>query len=127
MRPGETLLKSFCVFLIALLSAPAVGCHRCAQRLPSVVLISIDTLRADHLSCYGYDRETSPHLDACARDAALFDNEYTQAPVTPSSHMPIFTFLFPAPFPVSLDISKGLQLVPDFLSLGSTLIREIAS
>ena len=97
------LLKVWAAFVIASLCMAAAGCHRRTQESPSVLLISIDTLRADHLSCYGYARETSPHLDAFARDAALFENAYVQAPFTLTSHMSIFTSLFPA----SHDVTEG--------------------
>jgi hypothetical protein len=49
---------------------------------PSVLLISLDTLRADRLGCYGYARPTSPLLDAFARDALLFRQATTTAPWT---------------------------------------------
>ena len=42
------------------------------QRLPSIVLVSIDTLRADHLGCYGYERDTSPVIDALATESILY-------------------------------------------------------
>ncbi|MEA3364690.1 MAG: sulfatase-like hydrolase/transferase, partial [Candidatus Hydrogenedentes bacterium] len=41
---------------------------------PDVFFISVDTLRADHLGMYGYDRPTSPHLDALAAKSLLFEN-----------------------------------------------------
>jgi len=50
-----------------------------------VVLIVLDTLRRDHLSCYGYQRNTSPNIDKFARDGIIFDNEYTSdVPTIPS-------------------------------------------
>ena len=64
---------------------------------PNLILISIDTLRADHLGCYGYPLQTSPFLDALSRkeEAVLFENCIAQAPNTAPSHMSIFTSLFP--------------------------------
>jgi len=67
-----------------------------AKRVPpNVILISIDTVRADHLRCYGYARETSPAIDALASDSALFLNARSQAPYTLSSHASILTGLLP--------------------------------
>lgn len=47
-----------------------------------VVLVTIDTLRADHLGLYGYERDTSPRLDAWARDAVVYEHAYAAAPYT---------------------------------------------
>lgn len=59
------------------------------------IFLSVDTLRADHLGIYGYDRETSPFLDAFARRGVVFDRAYAHAPATLISHMSIFTGLYP--------------------------------
>lgn len=61
-----------------------------------IILISLDTLRADHLGCFGYDRPTSPHLDKLAGDGVLFSNCFSQAPYTISSHMSMLTGLNPS-------------------------------
>jgi arylsulfatase A-like enzyme len=60
-----------------------------------VVLVSIDTLRPDHLGCYGYRRPTSPNLDAFRKDAILFRNAFAHAPSTLVSHAAILTSLLP--------------------------------
>lgn len=60
-----------------------------------LILISCDTLRADHLSCYGYFRETTPHLDAFAKDAVLFENAISPETWTLPSHATMFTGLYP--------------------------------
>ncbi len=58
----------------------------------SVVVVSLDTLRADHLSLYGYDRPTSPNLERWAAERAMvFENAVTASPWTLPSHMAIFT------------------------------------
>jgi arylsulfatase A-like enzyme len=111
------LLKVCVAFVTASLCVSAAGCRRRTQERPSVLLISIDTLRADHLSCYGYARETSPHLDAFARDAALFENAYAQAPFTLTSHMSIFTSLFPESHDVTEErkLSSRVPLLTEVL------------
>ena len=58
---------------------------------PNVVLISIDTLRADHLGCYGYERDTSPIIDGIAAEGALFEQHITSAPWTLPAHAALFT------------------------------------
>src|SRR5947207_928156 len=63
---------------------------------PNVLLISLDTLRPDHLGCYGYGKKVSPHLDAFAAGAVRFTNCRSQAPWTLPSHMALFTSMPPA-------------------------------
>jgi len=65
-------------------------------RRPNVLLISIDTLRADHLSCLGYARPTTPNLDRLADANILFKNCRSQAPWTLPSHMSLFTSMLPS-------------------------------
>jgi len=65
-------------------------------RKPNIIIFSFDTLRADHLSCYGCDNKTSPAIDAFAKDAVLFTNTISQASFTAPSHMSLFTSLTPA-------------------------------
>lgn len=67
-----------------------------SQKKPNIILMSIDTLRADHLSCYGYSRKTSPNIDKFSKDAVLFENAISQAPTTAPAHMSLFTATTPA-------------------------------
>ena len=59
----------------------------------NVILISIDTLRADHLGCYGYEYDTSPNIDALAEDSAVFFNTYATSTWTLPSHVSLLTSL----------------------------------
>ncbi len=59
----------------------------------NVILISLDTLRADRLGCYGYYKDTSPSIDKFASEAVLFLNTFSQAPWTLPSHMSMLTSL----------------------------------
>jgi arylsulfatase A-like enzyme len=61
----------------------------------SVVLVSIDTLRADRLGAYGYARPTSPALDALAAQSQVFLNCYSHSPKTAESHMSLMTGVLP--------------------------------
>ena len=61
----------------------------------NVVVIVIDTLRADHLSCYGYERETSPEIDRFAETAVLFEQAICPAPWTMSSTSSLLSSLYP--------------------------------
>ena len=62
---------------------------------PSILLITIDTLRADHLGCYGYKPHTSPAIDAFAKEAVLFQNAYAAVPLTLPSHATILSGVYP--------------------------------
>lgn len=78
-----------------------VGTSYCGREKPSidgkmnVLLITLDTLRADHLGCYGYEKNTSPALDALASSSIVFDRAIAQSAVTPVSHASIMTGLNP--------------------------------
>lgn len=63
---------------------------------PNLLLIVMDTTRADHLSCYGYPRKTTPNLDLLAEEGVLFEQAYTPAPWTVPSHASLFTGLYPS-------------------------------
>jgi arylsulfatase A-like enzyme len=80
------------------LMAPAAGCRGSSRPSPParVVLVSIDTLRADHLGCYGYGRPTSPGLDALAREGVLFEDVSAPSPWTLPSHASLLTGLYPS-------------------------------
>ncbi len=66
-----------------------------ARGIRGAILVSIDTLRADHLGCYGYGPPTSPEIDAFRRDAILFASAIAHAPSTLPSHASLFTSLLP--------------------------------
>ena len=61
----------------------------------NIVLISIDTLRADHLGCYGYFRDTSPVIDALAEQSILFENCLSPMATTLPAHTSVFTATYP--------------------------------
>ena len=85
--------------VLALLTALLLSaCHRQPPRPRNVILILVDTLRADRLSAYGYARATSPAVDAFAREAVRFDADRSQAPCTFPSVNSILTSRWPAAF-----------------------------
>jgi arylsulfatase A-like enzyme len=61
-----------------------------------VFLITVDTLRADHLGCYGYPRQVSPFLDSLAEDSVVFQNAFSASSHTAPSHATLLTSLYPA-------------------------------
>jgi arylsulfatase A-like enzyme/Tfp pilus assembly protein PilF len=73
-----------------------------------VILISVDTLRADHLSCYGYARLKTPHIDSLARGGTLFAEISSQAPITLPSHVSLFA----STYPFANGIRENAQVLP---------------
>jgi arylsulfatase A-like enzyme len=65
------------------------------QRRRNLLIISIDTLRADHLGCYGYDRDTSPSIDALAARGVLMEQAICPRPTTSPSFASLFTGKYP--------------------------------
>jgi arylsulfatase A-like enzyme len=91
-HPAATLAAA------ALVGLPLVGGSLLRQRSadrPGFVLVSLDTLRADHLGVYGYPRDTSPEMDRLAEESLLFEWTISQAPNTSPSDMSNFTSLYP--------------------------------
>jgi arylsulfatase A-like enzyme len=63
---------------------------------PDVFLVTIDTLRADHVHCYGYENIQTPALDGLAKDGIRFTHAFTPSPITNTSHTSILTGLLPS-------------------------------
>jgi len=87
------------------------GCRPTGDPPPTpefnVILISIDTLRADHLNCYGYEkRKVSRYIDALAADGILFENCITSSPWTTPAHLTMFTSLYPTVHGVTQTIQE---------------------
>ena len=73
----------------------ACGTRTAEPQRPSVILVSIDTLRPDHLGLYGYERATSPFLDALAEESLVFERAFAPSAWTLISHMTMLTGLYP--------------------------------
>jgi arylsulfatase A-like enzyme len=100
MREMRSLLRLAGVVGLALLACWTGGCRRAQQgefacRDCNLVLISVDTLRADHVGALGYPRPTTPNIDALAERGVLFENAIAQSSWTKPAHMSIFTGLHP--------------------------------
>jgi arylsulfatase A-like enzyme/Flp pilus assembly protein TadD len=96
-RRGKLTGVSAVVLLV--LGLAGVACARIgagAPRRPPVILISIDTLRSDRLPAYGYDKVSTPNLDAFRADSILYKHAYSHCPLTLPSHASMFTGLLPA-------------------------------
>jgi len=88
----------------------------------NIVLITIDTLRVDHLSCYGYEKNTSPNMDKLADKGALFLKATCQVPITLPSHTSILTGALPVYHQVRLNAED--VLADEHVTLAETLKAE---
>lgn len=86
----------------------------------SVVLVSLDTVRADRLGCYGYPRPTSPRLDALAAESYLFENCLTPAPMTTPAHASALIGVSPYLHRAGV-FAEGFRLTPQWPSLAELL------
>ena len=82
---------------------------------PNVILITMDTLRADHLGCYGATNAQTPTLDSVAKDGVLFERAFSQVPLTWPSHAAILTGTYP--FQNGVQDFTGHPLAPQFRSI----------
>lgn len=99
MRRPLALLTAAAGLVALLLAGLAAGCRLPTQRGRwNVIVVLVDTLRADRLSTYGYDRPTSPQLDELARDSYLFTSARAQAPCTFPSANSLLTSRYPSRF-----------------------------
>ncbi|MGO4879854.1 MAG: sulfatase-like hydrolase/transferase [Bryobacteraceae bacterium] len=98
----------------------AVGGLCAATEPPSVILISIDTLRADHLSAYGYGRVRTANIDLFAQQGTLFTNIESQVPLTLPSH----TCLFTSTYPFESQIEENAERVPAGVVTLASVLRS---
>jgi arylsulfatase A-like enzyme len=86
---------------------------------PNIVLISLDTLRADHVGCYGYHRDTTPNIDRLAADGIVFKDAFSTSAWTVPAHMSMLTGLWP--------MDHGLIRYPNpgVLSMDLPLVSEV--
>ena len=92
---------------MALCASPSCGLFD--DSTPNVVIVLSDTLRRDHLSVYGYDRPTSPNIDAFAASATRYTNAFAQSPSTKPSVTSLFTSLYPTQH----QVIRNKQALPD--------------
>jgi choline-sulfatase len=88
-------ILQFLTVLAALLPCGLEATVLARRRAPNVILITIDTVRADHLGCYGATNVKTPTLDGLARDGIVFERAISQVPLTWPSHAAILTGTYP--------------------------------
>jgi arylsulfatase A-like enzyme len=126
--PFETsrACRSVLLYLsILVLAAPAFPAVRQTdapgQRFPNVVILTIDTLRADRLSSYGYRRPTTPNIDRLLASGARFTEARTVEPLTNPALCSMFTSLYPHEHGAT---RNGLRLRPELPSAARSLVRR---
>jgi len=87
------------------------------ERPLNVVIIGVDTLRPDHLGCYGYHRDTSPAIDELANESTLFENAISQSPWTLPSFGSIFTSLYPSQHGAMSAVSRMRETFPTLATI----------
>ena len=76
---------------------------------PNVILLTLDTLRADHLACYGYSDVRTPNIDSLARRGVLFEQAVTNSPLTLPAHCSILTGMYPTYHGVRINGNTALN------------------
>jgi arylsulfatase A-like enzyme len=94
--PAGSRVSDHAAWATAHVSCPRPTPEPAQLERPHIVMISLDTLRPDHLGLSGYFRDTSPNLDALATEALIFENAFSPAPWTLPSHASMFTGHYPA-------------------------------
>jgi len=110
-------LKVAVAVAVVLIATVSFWLFRAGSDRLNLLVISIDTLRADHVSCYGYERRTTPNIDRLASQGHRFSNAYTSIPTTLPAHISLFTSLYPT----QLSVRRNGEKVP----AGTTTLAEI--
>ena len=110
------------LLLLFLLLVGCGGGEPVPERPPNILLVTIDTLRADHLSAYGYKRNTSPNIDQLAAEGVLFEHPIAQWPKTG----PSFASLLSATYPKDNNIIRRVgRPVPSSMRLLAEELRDL--
>lgn len=116
LRPYRLVFFS----LLAALATVLLSCNNNPGPQPDVVLVTVDTLRADHMSLYGYVRNTTPNIDAWFGEGTVYERAYATSSYTPPSVVSILTGLLPQ----NHGIRVFIQLVDPELKTAPRLLRE---
>src|SRR5436309_7200332 len=112
------ILRSVLLCLLGVTGSAAQEQHSDHAAPAHIFLVTMDTLRADHVHCYGYDRIETPSLDLLAAQGVRFTQAFTPSPITNSSHASILTGLLPSSHGVS---DFGVPLAADHATLAELL------
>jgi arylsulfatase A-like enzyme/Flp pilus assembly protein TadD len=123
-RPSRGGPRSAATFFLIAIAVVAGACRRDDSRAigadkSPVIIITIDTLRSDHLPAYGYSKVATPAIDEFRRDAILYERAYTQCPLTLVAHASLFTGLLPAEHGIrdnaGYEMNKGVKTLAEIM------------
>ena len=117
LSPGRKLIRLSVLAVLCLAGCAAEEPSVTIPPVERVILISIDTLRADFLGCYNPERDTSPHLDQFASDSVVFTDVLSHASSTATSHKSILYSLYPSVHKTSRDTVPVEHLVSPLQAL----------
>lgn len=109
------------LLLLLHVASGLLGCSEQRTARPNIVLVSIDSLRHDHLHCAGYERETSPTIDRLAREGVRFEAAVSTTSWTLPAHAALFTGLYDSSHGL---VDNGLRLAPELTTLAESLAAE---
>jgi len=115
MGPMQRLVPLALAALVAVLN---FSCGKAQAPRPNIVLVSIDSLRPDHLGCYGYGRTTSPEIDRLAGEGVRFESAVSTSSWTLPAHAALFTGLYDSSHGL---FDNGLRLAPEHRTLAEEL------
>lgn len=121
LASGLFFLMAFAFIFSSYFGRASYKCRGC-----NVILISIDTLRADHMGYMGYGKNTSPNIDMLSQKSLVFENAISQATWTLPSHVSLFSSLYPDVHGVTKKenkISQSTRLLPEILKENGYLTR----
>ena len=117
--------RTVCSILTLGVAAVGLSCRDPVEtRRPNLVVVSIDTLRADHLTAYGYERSTSPEISRLASEGVLFEQAFSQSPKTATSHMSLFTGVYPPAHRVANWGERRVRRLSDDVPTLATLLAR---
>ncbi len=114
-----------CLYLLAISGCSKSEESAALEKRPyNVLLVTLDTFRADRMSCYGYSRNTTPNFDRLANESVRFDFAISQAGVTPVSHASILTGLNPYQHGLRVLYAPSGCTLPDTIPTLATVLGE---
>lgn len=134
-RKNAKMSSGMCIGWFAMVISISLIVAGCSDREPerkpatkeyNLIFISIDTLRADHLGCYGYRRDTSPEIDKFAKESIFFKNFFTVVPKTGPSMTSFFTGRYIQHHGVVTNALRRVESIPTFTQLLPSSFKKAA-